>query len=132
MEVNDLPVYCKTLMFLGAPYMFWIPSFKFLIRKSLYGLVQAPKTFYNYLTGNLKKHGFTSQAFIDPCLWINRAQGIICVIWVDDSLFFAKTTKVIQTFIDNIKKDMPLTQELSVSAFLGIQVSRTKDHYELT
>ena len=59
-----------------------------LLIKSLYGLVQAPKTFYDLLTLQLTKCGYVSQPSIDPCLWINKKRKIICVIWVDDCLFF--------------------------------------------
>jgi Reverse transcriptase (RNA-dependent DNA polymerase) len=54
--------------------------------KSLYGLVQAPKTFYNHLATTLKKDGFECYVTIDICLWINKQKGVICVIWVDDCL----------------------------------------------
>jgi Reverse transcriptase (RNA-dependent DNA polymerase) len=100
--------------------------------KSLYGLVQAPKTFYDHLTTNLSKFGFECQPFIDPCLWVNKAKKIICVIWVDDCLFFAKDVKIIEVFLNDIKKVMPLTQELSVTAFLGISVQRSATSYVLT
>lgn len=102
------------------------------LQKSLYGLVQAPRTFYEFLTGNLKDCGFECCVNVDPCLWIHKVKKIICVIWVDDCLFFAKTKDIILHFIEEIKQVMPLTVETTVTAFLGIQVKRDKEKYELT
>ena len=108
------------------------PEDVLLLLKSLYGLVQAPKTFYDYLTANLTKRGFICSPNIDPCLWINKAKGIICVIYVDDCLFFAKDESIILSFIKDMKTSMPLTVENSVTAFLGIQVLATKTTITLT
>lgn len=74
------------------------PTDVLLLLKSLYGLVQAPKTFYDYLTKNLTKRGFVCSPNIDPCLWINKQKGIICVIYVDDCLFFAQRESTITEF----------------------------------
>jgi hypothetical protein len=101
------------------------------LEKSLYGLVQAPKTFYDHLADNLRAHGFECCTNIDSCLWINKKEGIICVIWVDDCLFFSKSGEKIDRILDSMSKTMPLTREQSVTAFLGIQITRTKTSYEL-
>jgi Reverse transcriptase (RNA-dependent DNA polymerase) len=103
-----------------------------LLLKSLYGLVQAPKTFYDLLTSQLTRVGYVSQPSIDPCLWIHPKRKIICVIWVDDCLFFGADKKQIHQSIDELKQNMPLTMEESVTAFLGIKVERNSNGYKLS
>ena len=48
---------------------------------------------------------------------------IICVIYVDDTIFFAKTQSIIDDMIKNLRKSFELTDEGNVEAFLGIQVT---------
>jgi hypothetical protein len=52
--------------------------------KSLYGLKQAPKTLYDKLSAGLKQRGF-AQSKHDACLFLKA--GLICVIYVDDTIF---------------------------------------------
>ena len=47
------------------------------LNTSLYGLVQAPKTFYNHLASNLLQHGFECCVNIDSCLWINNKLSFV-------------------------------------------------------
>jgi hypothetical protein len=52
--------------------------------KSLYGFKQAPKTFYEKLSAGLKQQGF-NQSKHDAFLFLKA--GLICVIYVDDTIF---------------------------------------------
>ena len=94
------------------------------LQKSLYGLVQAPRTFYEHLTDTLTEKGFTCDRNIDACLWVNKERQIICVIYVDDCLFFSKKEETIHKFIKEIESKMPMKVENSVTAFLGIKISK--------
>jgi Reverse transcriptase (RNA-dependent DNA polymerase) len=102
------------------------------LEKSLYGLVQAPCTFYEYLSGHLRQLQCESYSLIDSCLWINKSKRIICVIWVDGYLFLSKKILMIFQTLKDMVRLMPLTREASVNAFLGIQLQRTKNSYILT
>jgi hypothetical protein len=126
--------YLKELVYIEIPRGFTASKPNMVLRliKSLYGLVQAPKTFYDLLTSELTRCGYVSQPNIDPCLWINKKRKIICVIWVDDCLFFCKDKEQINQSINELKKNMPLTMEDSVTAFLGIKVERNKSGYKLS
>jgi Reverse transcriptase (RNA-dependent DNA polymerase) len=116
----------KEIVYIEIPRGFEKPGFVLKLIKSLYGLVQAPRTFYEYLTDNLKKFGFECDVHVDPCLWYNRSRKIICVVYVDDCLFYAKEVSTIKKFLDEIGKVMPLTVEEEVTAFLGVQVKRSE------
>jgi hypothetical protein len=52
--------------------------------KSLYGLRQAPRTFFEKLKAGLEERGWT-QSEIDPCLFMKS--GMLCVVYVDDTIF---------------------------------------------
>ena len=92
------------------------------LKKSLYGLVQAPMLYYNHLKAGLKDRGF-EPSDADPCMFIGR--GMIILSYVDDCLFFgpdlAEIDKVIQELKDN---NMPLTVEADDAyAFLGVEIT---------
>jgi Reverse transcriptase (RNA-dependent DNA polymerase) len=56
------------------------------LKKILYGLHQAPKTFYDKLRLGLLERGW-QQSKIDPCLFMKP--GMICVLYVDDTIIGA-------------------------------------------
>ena len=57
---------------------------------------------------------------IEPCLFIHH--DIICVVYIDDCLFFAHDDSTIELMITDLKKDFALLPGDSVPAFLGIQI----------
>ena len=56
------------------------------LKKSLYGLRQAPLKWFEKLRGSLIERGF-KQSAQDPCLFLS--DKVVAVVWVDDVLFFA-------------------------------------------
>ena len=52
--------------------------------KSLYGLRQAPRTFFEKLKAGLEERDWR-QSEIDPCLFMKS--GMMCVVYVDDTIF---------------------------------------------
>jgi Reverse transcriptase (RNA-dependent DNA polymerase) len=58
-----------------------------ILNKTIYGLVQSAREFYNKLVSALKDCDFQG-SLVDPCLWIKRFnQGIVIIaIYVDDCL----------------------------------------------
>ena len=50
-------------------------------KKSLYGLLQSPRVFWNFLTNKMKECA-TNQTQIDPCLF--DGGKVICICYVDD------------------------------------------------
>ena len=61
-----------------------------------------------------------SQSSVDPCLFIK--DEVLCLIYVDDTIFFAKDQKLIDREITDLKRDFELTDEGEVDAFLGIDI----------
>ena len=92
------------------------------LKRSLYGLVQAPLYWGNHLKAALEKQGL-KQSACDPCMFVG--DGIICLTYVDDCLFFGKDQAKIDEKIELIQRDgLKLTVEDDIYAFLGVEVDR--------
>ena len=65
-------------------------------KKSLYGLAIAPKLFFKTLKEALKSRGFVPSK-VDPCMFVHKI--MICLVYVDDCLFFGKSGKDIDWMI---------------------------------
>jgi Reverse transcriptase (RNA-dependent DNA polymerase) len=97
--------------------------------KSLYGLRQAPRTFFEKLKAGLEERGW-QQSVIDPCLFLKK--GMICVVYVDDTIFASLDTADLDAeiaalgiFTSEQQHTFALRDEGEVSAFLGIQIKKT-------
>jgi Reverse transcriptase (RNA-dependent DNA polymerase) len=55
------------------------------LKKSLYGLRQAPRNFFLHLKAQLEAIGFKSQEDFDPCLFMLK--NVICLVYVDAHCF---------------------------------------------
>lgn len=88
------------------------------LKKTLYGLSQASRSWFLTISAGLKSRGFR-QSEIDPCLFIK--DDIICLIYVDDTIFFARDDETINAMISDLQRDFDLTDEGDVEAFLGIK-----------
>ena len=97
--------------------------------KSLYGLRQAPRTFFEKLRDGLLERGYT-QSKNDACLFMK--EGILCVVYVDDTIFAGAEASVLEEEIRALgvndteqQHKFQLRNEGEVGAFLGIQITKT-------
>jgi hypothetical protein len=91
------------------------------LKKSLYGLRQAPRNFFQYLSDHLVKHGLR-QSDCDPCLFIGK--DIVVIVYVDDLLLYARDDSTIDNLIAKLKKDkIWIRKEASTEGFLGVDIS---------
>ncbi len=97
--------------------------------KSLYGLRQAPRTFFEKLKRGLEERGW-KQSIVDPCLFLKK--GMICVVYVDDTIFASANTedldgevKALGISISEQQHSFSMRVESEVSAFLGVQIKKT-------
>ena len=101
------------------------------LKKSLYGLKQSPRTFYQHLSQGLQNRGWIVSG-IDPCLFMK--DQMMCVIYVDDTIFTGPSQ---QQLDDEIKKlgiklsheerPFEFRDEGELSAFLGIKIDKIDD-----
>ena len=105
------------------------------LHKSLYGLRQAAKTFFEKLKDGLEERGFR-QSSHDPCLFMKK--DMMCVVYVDDTIFSGPNADEIEAEIKSIgicdteqRHAFELRNEGEVNDFLGIRISKTgpKSYY---
>jgi hypothetical protein len=114
----DEPVYVE------MPQSFQVPGMVLKLKKSLYGLAVAPKLFFETLKEALESRGFVPSK-IDPCMFVHGK--MICLIYVDDCLFFSKSMKDIDGMIISLRETFDLNEEDNVAGFLGIKLNYQED-----
>ena len=93
------------------------------LKKSIYGLVQASRTFWQTFTKHLKSKGFKiSRA--DSCLFIRQTKQGICIfiLYVDDALLFGKN-EAIDLAIDDIKEVFTISTNGTLQDYLGAKIT---------
>ena len=122
----------RTGVFVRMPQGFAKPGMVLKLKKSLYGLRNSPRNFWLYLKGKLLEIGFT-QSSHDACLFYSKT--VICLVYVDDTLFFSRQQSDIDKAVDDLRNasELEITVEDDVAGFLGVMINRFKDgRIELT
>jgi hypothetical protein len=95
------------------------------LKNSLYGLKQSTRNFSPHLKGA----GF-EQSILDQCLFIS--DKVVCLIYVDNTLFFAENDKDITKMIeDNQKSCMELKSKMMLPdslVFFILSVGKTEQY----
>ena len=95
------------------------------LTSSIYELQQCPRNFFQHLKGKLENAGLESNPDLDPCLFI--LDKVICLVYVDDTLFFTPKGEYIDEIIQKLRQDnMELIEESSVAAFIGVNMTYNK------
>lgn len=92
------------------------------LNRSVYGLRQSPRNFFQYLKGHLDNNGL-HQSQHDPCLFIGRS--MIVVVYVDDVLMFSKDDSNFDKLITSLKNGgVAIRKEGTAEGFLGVDLVR--------
>jgi Reverse transcriptase (RNA-dependent DNA polymerase). len=95
------------------------------LKKNLYGLKQAAYNWHELLKSGLLKLGF-KQSQVEPCLFMK--QDIVCLLYVDDTLFFSTDDKLIDKHISALQSlQFELTDEGDIDTFLGVKLTNNPD-----
>ena len=96
--------------------------------KSLYGLRQAPKSFFDKLSSGLCERGFV-QSELDKCLFMKK--DMICVVYVDDTILAGPSSDALEELISSLgiaddeqRHKFELRDEGEVGDFLGIRIEK--------
>jgi hypothetical protein len=118
-------------VFIDMPRGFSEPGKVLKQKKSLYGLHQAPKLWFEHLKSKLLAVGFDQATDIDPCLFIS--DKVICLMYVDDTLLYARDQADIDNVLEKLvnREKMALEIEDSVAGFLGVHIARDNKTGEL-
>ena len=96
-----------------------------LLNKSLYGLPESGRNWFNTVCSILKKAGL-QQSQYDPCIFFSISDNhyFLCSIWVDDKAFVADSNKTIEKFVKKINQEIEMI-EVKSQNYLGMEISRS-------
>lgn len=110
------------------------PDYVCQLKRSLYGLRQAPRAWYEKLKHYLLKFGFIHSTS-NHSLFYMRKNGklLLILVYVDDILLIGDDPTLISKLIQNLATVFALKTLGTVTYFLGIQVTKTDSNaYILT
>jgi hypothetical protein len=87
--------------------------------KSIYGLKQASRMWYNTLKEFLEKLGL-SRSRIDPCIYL--ALGLIIFVYVDDIIIAAESDEILERISDQFKERFMMKDMGKPSHILGLDL----------
>ena len=123
----------KVDVYVRLPFGFKVPDndtvYVLKLKKNLYELKDASKTFWDKvrdtLTSHNPKYGF-KQSQIDPCLFIR--DDCFLLVYVDDMLCFSRDGKVLDELVQTLKDDFKITDEDEVTKYLGVDVEKKDEN----
>jgi hypothetical protein len=119
----------KSGVYVDMPRGFSKPGKVLKLRKALYGLKNSPRCFFLHLKDVLEEAGLKQQVDVDPCLFMSNK--VVCIVYVDDTLLFAKTMEDISDVLAIISKKIKLEEEDDVAGFLGVHIARDEKKGEI-
>ena len=104
------------------------PNRVYKLKKALYGLRQAPRSWYERLSEFLIKNGFI-RGKIDPTLFtIFKGQDILVVqIYVDDIIFGSTNDSLCKWFSKCMHSEFDMSMMGELNYFLGLQIKQTPE-----
>ena len=95
------------------------------LNRSLYGLQNSPRNFFEHLKWKLFKVGF-QQSKYDPCLFISGE--VICLVYIGNCLFYLPQQSHIDSIITKIKLEgLDLRIEDDIACFLGVLLNKNEN-----
>ena len=111
-------------IYVNMPMGFRKKGKSLLLKRFLYGLTVAPREFFKYVVEKMDKCGM-KQSDLDPCLFVS--DKVVCIVYVDDFLFWAKDEKDISELAMRLREEeMDLEQEDDAAGFLGVRLEKSE------
>ncbi|XP_018398526.1 PREDICTED: uncharacterized mitochondrial protein AtMg00810-like [Cyphomyrmex costatus] len=101
------------------------------LNKSLYGLRQSGRLWHTKLTSTLKGFGLIPTA-ADPCVYHDKDNNILLLIYVDDILITSRDTHAIQELKKKLSDAFMIKDLGDVKYCLGIEVTRDREGIHLS
>ena len=120
----------KEKVFMKQPPLFEdaaLPAGVCRLKKTLYGLKQSPREWYEEMTRTLLEIGFTRSPY-DQAFFIRRMGGqmLLVGVWVDDMLVAAHTQEMVMDLHRELNKRYKVKNLGPVKVFLGMEVTRSR------
>nr|GEZ02352.1 putative ribonuclease H-like domain-containing protein [Tanacetum cinerariifolium] len=105
-----------------------LPARVYKVEKAMYGLHQAPRTWYGTLSKYLLTNGF-QRGIIDQTLFIRKHRGdfILVQVYVDDIIFGSSNLQLCREFEALMHEKFQMSAMGELNFFLGLQVLQKKD-----
>ncbi|GBM97665.1 Retrovirus-related Pol polyprotein from transposon TNT 1-94 [Araneus ventricosus] len=99
------------------------------LEKSLYGLRQAPRQWYQKFLNFVNKLGF-KQLNSESYIFIRQVNSkkICMALYVDDQLLGGSDVQEINVIVDMLSKEFKMSKSEKASEFLGIRIELTSDN----
>jgi hypothetical protein len=98
------------------------------LKKAIYGLKQASRTWNQQFHGVLTELGFT-RTYADAGIYTNHQRSgdpIYVILYVDDITIMGASLKAITRLKDNLKKRYEITDLGEIASYLGIRITRDR------
>ena len=99
------------------------------LNKSIYGLKQAAKNWYEALTSLLLKEGF-KRSRNDYCLFVQKEEDgtfSYVLVWVDDIVVAGATEEAVNEIKSMLNENFKMDDRGALNWFLGMQILRSHD-----
>ena len=102
------------------------------LKKSLYGLKQSPRQWYQKLHSTLSDLGF-SHCASDHCVWMWAKDGIKVIIpaYVDDLTIACNNVPTLKRIKEQLKKRYKMHDLGPIAVILGIEVTRDRANWKM-
>jgi hypothetical protein len=115
-------------VYMEQPYGFKFsnnPDLVCNLKKSLYGLKEAPRAWYHRLDTYLKDKGF-KRGTTDNNLYIKIEDNdfLIVLFYVDDIIFECNKDSLVQWFASTMESEFEMSMIGELSFFLGLQITQ--------
>ncbi|KAF5447766.1 hypothetical protein F2P56_033290 [Juglans regia] len=98
------------------------PHHVYHLRRSLYGLRQAPRAWFSRLTDKLITYGFTgSKSDVSLFIYCKEPIIIFILIYVDDLIITGSSTKAITEVIKSLHSDFAIKDLGQLNFFVGVE-----------
>ena len=98
--------------------------------KSIYGLRQAPRIWFNHFKASLLSFGFV-QSQVDPCLFIYKHESSVIygLLWVDDLVLMTNDDRARNRLVEYLRgeRKYTLSDKGEATWLLGIALSRNRE-----
>jgi hypothetical protein len=99
---------------------------KCLLKKTLYGLRQAPSRWNKKLTKFLKEKGL-NQLKSDQCIFKNNTNNLYLAIHVDDGIIKGENERQIEEILVKLEKHFQITRNTTQKVYFGMEIKRKLD-----
>ena len=100
------------------------------LKRNLYGLKDAGRTWHEHLTDGLTSMGFNATAS-DPCIFVRGSN--ILILYVDDCIIMSKTEQEANDiYKEMLNRGYKLTDEGSLEEYLGMSIKRESGTFTIS